>query len=163
MMQKSVIKCKVYHCPSCKCKMQACIWSRVNSKEVDDKRIFFSAFWYCRKRCWNLTYLPRSNQWSDVTRAKMLVYGELSIRCLNWHQIQNNLWSRTWDAQCMCTITGLPTLSITISTHNLGRTDLLENLKQSPLKLLEHHIIMVSRGLRGPLILPPLCRESLLG
>ena len=42
LMQKRVIKCKVYHCPSCKCKMQACIWSRVNSQEVDDKPILFS-------------------------------------------------------------------------------------------------------------------------
>ena len=31
-----------YHCPSYKCKMHACLWSRVNSKEVDDKPIFFS-------------------------------------------------------------------------------------------------------------------------
>ena len=29
-------------CPSCKCKMHACLWSRVISKEVDDKPMFFS-------------------------------------------------------------------------------------------------------------------------
>ena len=45
--------------------------------------------------------------WSVVcikASAKMLVYGRLSIRCLNWHQMQNDLWSRTWDAQCVCSI-----------------------------------------------------------
>ena len=31
-----------YHCPSDICKMHACLWTRVNSKEVDDKPIFFS-------------------------------------------------------------------------------------------------------------------------
>ena len=47
------------------------------------------------------------SDWSVVcikASAKMLVYGRLSIRCLNWCQMQNDLWSRTGDAQCMCTI-----------------------------------------------------------
>ena len=67
LMQKLVIKCKAYHCPSCKYKMQACIWSRVNSKEVDDKPICFST---CLTGQWCVTYSPRSNQWSNGTRAE---------------------------------------------------------------------------------------------
>ena len=80
-------KCKVLRWPSCKCKMLACIWLRVNSKEVDDKPILFSDLLMInllavddKPICWWQTYLPRWNQWSDVTQARCECMGNYALR-----------------------------------------------------------------------------------
>ena len=86
--------------------MRACLWSRVNSKKVDDKPIFFSDLLMINLLAVDDNPTCRgeiNNQMKHRLRWECM--GNYALdRYLNSHQMQDDLWSRTWDAQCMCTI-----------------------------------------------------------